>query len=609
MRVILVISLCVSIVTIVFARPEESRLEKEINAIETDVPAQLTDIKEILGDHPDDIPRKKKSTVTTFCVEIRPTDQRSFQVCEPSGDRGGYNNAGPYYQTGGGYENLKPQESFSSGSSVQSKPAYSAPVKTFVSSGSNTVAKPASPYGSFRSTKPDLFENEEPDMDKSDPVHGRASKQEDIEKNIVEPTQLTNEPAPNQEELKPVALHQEEQKPVFPHQEEQKPVLPHQEEQKPVLPHQEEQKPVPPHQEEQKPVAPHQEEEKPIERKTKESIEEEEKDDDADKVSPPMRTAHPTYNYGYGPGYGHSGLVITCQPNLAGYAHGVPGGFKEKHHRGGAAVPAYNYRSANGAYGRPYQNYKPQPYGNYKPYATRPIYRPQAQVYKGPVYQTPYPQVPVAYKPSSHAHKPSSQSEEIHESEIPSPPAQQYQTPAAYYPPPPNTEYKHYAPPMDYKPPAYSIDYDPPYRAAEEEENENMDRSMPDTLNKESLTIQKMEEISEKRAEGSRFSDDIEAAKNGDERDADQGTWKEVDETVGDAPDGWRNAELPNPDGGWRNADGPMDWREVASDQDNPEFEEKNVGNPAIGNFRNSDISQGMGEGVLSRENQIEDNY
>ncbi|XP_028141729.2 uncharacterized protein LOC114335658 [Diabrotica virgifera virgifera] len=547
MRVILVINICVSIVTIVFARPEESKLEKEINTIETDVPAQLTDIKEILGDHPDDINRKKKSTVTTFCVEIRPTNERSFQVCEPSGNKEGYHNAGPYYQTGGGYENLKPQEAFSSGSSVQSKPAYSAPVKTFVSSGSNIVAKPDSPYGSFRSTKPDLFENEkpdrdksdaarvraskqeepfrstkpdlfeneEPDIDKSEPAHVRASKQEDNEKNVIEPTKLTNEPAPQQEEQKHVS----------------------------------------PQQEEQKPVAPHQEEQKPVERKTKESIEEDEDGDD-DKVSPFMRIAHPNYRYGYGPGYGHSGLVITCQPNLAGYAHGVPGGYTEKYHRGGGTAPSYNYKSASG-YGRPYQNYKPQPqlYGNYKPYATRPIYRP---------------------------------------------PAQQYQTPAAYYPPAPHKEYKHYAPKTDYKPPAYSINYDTPYRAAAEEENENMDRSMLDTLDKERLTINKMEEVAEKRGYGSRFTDDIQAAKNGDARDADQELRKEDDETVGDAPGGWRNAELPNPDGRWRNPDEPMDWREAFSDQDNPEFEEQNVGKGTIDGM-------GVREG-MSRENQIEDN-
>lgn len=145
----------------------------------------------------------------------------------------------------------------------------------------------------------------------------------------------------------------------------------------------------------------------------------------------------------------HSGLVITCQPNLAGYAHGI----------GGAGYGAY--RSASG-YGRPYS------YGSYSPpaaykapasYAAPPSYAPAAPVYKAPAYKAPTYAAPV-YKAPAHPAPVYSAPAPAYKAPAYSAPAPSYSAPAPSYKAPapsysaPAPSYS--APAPSYKEPSYS---------------------------------------------------------------------------------------------------------------------------------------------------------
>lgn len=77
--------------------------------------------------------------------------------------------------------------------------------------------------------------------------------------------------------------------------------------------------------------------------------------------------------------HSHNGLVITCQPNLAGYAHNVP---SSVHHP--PALHTYSYRSATPAiYGDKYGKYQAQSH-SYGSYQQPPPYKVIDNAYKTP---------------------------------------------------------------------------------------------------------------------------------------------------------------------------------------------------------------------------------
>ncbi|XP_056635633.1 uncharacterized protein LOC130444509 [Diorhabda sublineata] len=586
MRFVLItlnISLC--LILTVFGRPEVSKLN-EITSKK-----YPNNIEEYLEDELDENTRAKKSTITTFCVEIRPADEKPYRVCEPVTEKGGYGNPTPYFQQNGGFEHSKSDVSFNSGSSVQSKPAsaaYLAPVKTYQSSGSSTASKPS--YGTYRSTKPER--EEEPE--KMNPA--MASKAEIMDK-VVNIQDRMSEVMPTLTQDSTVRKNQES--------------------------------------------------------------------NDKDQESDSMRTSHHQESYSYGSGYGspssmvpvtpthhgHSGLVITCQPNLAGYAHNIPGSYHESSSHGDG-VPTYNYRSASASYGRPYQPYRlqPQQYGNYKPYNPRPVYRPQAQIYKGPVYSNPYSHPSTSSKPS-HAYKqpvgmesgdtsistphPMTNEYSAYQPQVPPaplplsppsqaqqpapptnyqqptnyPPASNYQPSASYYSPPPETSAPEFKPPS-----SYSSAYVPPpaYRTAGEEHLE-----IAGKMDKEAHTLMTMEKISEKNAENSHWASEIQTSKDTEARKADQNTWREpeggnwrmaseqkgfeMNKDSGEHPQGLeepadQSAMREAVGGDWRMAPTKktFEMRDDAMDKDSGEHGLQNWDHLATANFKNTDNSQGL---------------
>ncbi|XP_076265280.1 uncharacterized protein LOC143199382 [Rhynchophorus ferrugineus] len=214
----------------------------------------------------------------------------------------------------------------------------------------------------------------------------------------------------------------------------------------------------------------------------------------------------------------HSGLVITCQPNLAGYSHGAiaappsPGGYYR------SSVNSYN-RPFYGSYSPPasygamsYMGYKVQPPAAPSSYAPPPkSYSPPAPP---PVYSPPPPPPPPSYIPQAPAPAPAPAPPAYSAPAPPPPqPAPSYSPPAApvYAPSPPPAPVKPYSPPAApyapppkpyTSPPAYSYPsppaYKPPptygvgYRNADED-------TMPLKM-KELHTMKKMEEITKQRA-------------------------------------------------------------------------------------------------------------
>lgn len=117
--------------------------------------------------------------------------------------------------------------------------------------------------------------------------------------------------------------------------------------------------------------------------------------------------------------HNHNGLVITCQPNLAGYAHNVPSSYNHP-----PTATSSQYRSAGMGmagrkYGYPNQFYGPRPYPNYQ---QKPMYTSYATPYKPQSIYSYVPEKPMTY--SHQSYKP-----------IPPPvypkPAPSYQQPAS----------------------------------------------------------------------------------------------------------------------------------------------------------------------------------
>ncbi|XP_074031650.1 uncharacterized protein [Leptinotarsa decemlineata] len=267
-------------------KPEEPKLG-ELQALEK--------VEDLDDQEAEEVNRKKKSTTTTFCVEIRPSgeDQRPFQVCEPAVDSSKANYGAPgYYQSpqsygGGGQEQQKPHSAPYQSQTGQTKPAAAAftnSVKTFAGSTQAAAASkpysPTMPYGGYRSMDEDdrdfqlkrMSPDSDSDEDNDSLESGRARSSYDGYSSSYG---------------------------------------------------------VPP---------PH----------------------------TPLNKKHLPHS---GP-HGQNGLVITCQPSLAGYAHPP-----STYHGPTMPVPSYSYRSSSGKYARPYQPYRP--YGGYQhPGGTNPFTNP-----------------------------------------------------------------------------------------------------------------------------------------------------------------------------------------------------------------------------------------
>ncbi|RZC37757.1 hypothetical protein BDFB_006448 [Asbolus verrucosus] len=208
---------------------------------------------------------------------------------------------------------------------------------------------------------------------------------------------------------------------------------------------------------------------------------------------------------------GHNGLVITCQPSLAGYAATIPnygGGYGSSSYGGyrastgrsynryerpsppkapqayasySAPAPASSYKAPAPVYKAPapsYPSYRP-PAPSYSPPAysgpapapaPAPIYRPApayrpAPTYSAPSYSPPaqtYSPPPPAYKPPVHSPPPPPP---VYSAPAPQPAYKPMYAPAPMYSPPPQT---YSAPPAAYKPspPPYSFPAAPSYAAA-----------------------------------------------------------------------------------------------------------------------------------------------
>lgn len=157
---------------------------------------------------------------------------------------------------------------------------------------------------------------------------------------------------------------------------------------------------------------------------------------------------------------GHNGLVITCQPSLAGYAATIPSHGPSYGSYGGNSGGYGGYRAAmsRSSYGRYERPSPPRGYGGYAP---SPVYKapPQPYPYK-PSYSAPTysPPPPPAYKPVP-IYKPAPSY---------NPPAPSYSTPSYSAPAPTyNAPAPSYGPPPSYRPayapaPAPAPSYMPP---------------------------------------------------------------------------------------------------------------------------------------------------
>lgn len=281
-----------------------------------------------------EVSRKKKSATTTFCVEIRPSspDQKPFQVCDSSGQ-----NQQPYYQqVPATYQT--PSKPAATSAAHSTNPTYVTPIKAYSS--------PAQPQSY------------------SQPANGPAQK-----------TINTHIPYGSSYRSKDDQIETSDET-----------------------------------------------NDKGSMRSSEDMLEREEETDEKNS-----RSAYHSGSYGSGYAYpassfsasygsvaetgtagsqsaylpvtphqthsihNHNGLVITCQPNLAGYAHNVPSSYNHPPTATGA-----QYRSAG--MGRRY-GYGSQPYHLYPGYQQRPLY-PYAQ-YKLQPYAALKP-VPASYKTSSY---------------------------------------------------------------------------------------------------------------------------------------------------------------------------------------------------------------
>ncbi|KAG5872334.1 hypothetical protein JTB14_023602 [Gonioctena quinquepunctata] len=565
---VLVIKLSIFLIATASAIPAEKKTEKvktdveskSSDAIETKSPEAIVGelqalasggVEDLDDQDIDDVLRKKKSATTTFCVEIRPSgqDQKSFQVCEPAADanKEGYGVPAPqsYYPTQnyGGSEQQKPHPAPYQSQAAQVSPqkpaaAYSGPVKTF-SAPSSAPAAAGKPYqthmtyGGYR-TADDVDMAEEKDAHFMTMANGSSEEAENEDTN-----RQANDPH--------------------------------------------------------------------------------------------MRTAFDGYSSSYGapPSYapmapknkhhphsarhGNNGLYITCQPNLAGYAH------PNVHQPASVPISGYNYRSASGRFGSPYQPYRPQQQPH-ESYQHQTNYNPAFQHKPNPAYQqsaqpnnpaeVPHAAYPPAYSPqpapafppqpapafspqsaSTFSAPPASYKSPVHpnpeyKSQPYKPPAylQEYKPPAQTYPPPPpppaalppaysqpdqaylSPEYKPQtyssppAPVPEYKPHGYpplnpeygvvkppSPMYVPPgtYRAAEVMDNEKA-RVKDEKDEKESHTLQKMEEIIEQRAAGGPWGADLAMEDTNKNEQRLGGSWRQAGDEQKDehrSASGWSQAE------------------------------------------------------------------
>nr|CAH7722037.1 unnamed protein product [Callosobruchus chinensis] len=85
---------------------------------------------------------------------------------------------------------------------------------------------------------------------------------------------------------------------------------------------------------------------------------------------------------------GHNGLVITCQPNLAGYAHNVP---SNVHHPPATTYYRSSTSRSYGPYGRPHAPVRPV-YGYYPPQQQQQQQEPKILPPTQPTFNVPQPQ-------------------------------------------------------------------------------------------------------------------------------------------------------------------------------------------------------------------------
>ncbi|CAG9862064.1 unnamed protein product [Phyllotreta striolata] len=341
------------------ARPDIIRLEQP-DAVEL-LPAaaqpELEGLRDALAERaqPEELNRKKKQ-VTTFCVEIRPSNHRPFQVCDPYGAKE------QHHQN---VVSIKPHHSEDFGGQSHSKSDYSEPIKTYPPSENSVNFQPnhggnfpeVQNLGPARAAEEDPIENE---LDTNAAAHAAVDQAK------IEVPAETRSAFPDDDE-------KTEEKKSIPATE--IPVIPDKPVQLPEVPKEEPEvgKAVQPDEEPLKVPA---------------------------ESNPAVRTPNQPYghkpNYNHGGGHHtqyipvspthnqhHSGLVITCQPNLAGYAHGMPyypG--QDGYNKGGQA----NFRAAapTGKQYRPYE----YGYGGYGGYGYGG-YKPQAHMYHGPVHHVP----------------------------------------------------------------------------------------------------------------------------------------------------------------------------------------------------------------------------
>lgn len=285
-------------------KPEETRTLKDAKNRELEVIPSTADASE-----DSEISRAKKSTTTTFCVEIRPSGphQKPFQVCEPSESAqvlqptSTQTHSNSYYTVPVfGNQDQPKTEPYKPPGQPKPNAIYSAPVKTY---SPHTVPPPkeyavhGAQYNSYRSN------SEDSDVEE----HRRhlMRMQHALAENEVGST------AVSLDHLRSAGYGGSSYIPVVPSQ-------------------------------------------------------------------------------SYEKHRSHNGVVITCQPNLAGYAHNVP---SSVHHP--PAMHTYSYRSS-----------APRDYGGDR----SGRYQVQSQFYGAYQQPHPYKVIENAYKPSSAAHQLTGQS-------------------------------------------------------------------------------------------------------------------------------------------------------------------------------------------------------